>query len=104
MLAAGTPACSIAPSLTGVPTTPISQPGMCACIAVNATCRCRPERRSRTRSPLDVARGDPERAEGSRRDIDHLRCPAFEHEQRPHAPPDPVVTAVEPIDQVLRRL
>src|SRR2546425_547706 len=104
MLAAGTPACSIARSLPAVPTTPISQPGMCACSALSATCRWRPERRSRTRSPLDVARGDPERVEGSRCDIDHLRRPAFEHEQRPHTPPDAIVAAVEAVDEILGRL
>src|SRR5213594_2693789 len=84
-----TPACAIALSLPGVPTTPTSHPGICACNALSATCRWRPDRSSRTRL---------------RRGIDHLRRPPFENEQRPHAAPDPVVAAVEAIEEILRHL
>src|SRR5687768_10326488 len=80
-----TSAIAMAASDPGVPTTATRQPGNRAVSESIATRRWRPDRSSRIR--LGGA------------GIDHLRRPAFEHEQRPQLAPDVVVAAIEPVHE-----
>src|SRR5438094_818437 len=84
-----TPACVIAPSEPGVPTTAMRHPGAYDSSASIATRKWRPDRKSRMRvAGLRGAR------------IEDLRCPSLEHEHRPELPPHVVVASIEAIDQI----